>query len=386
MNTGFNNGSAQKSPVKVSPLRLLPALFIVLIASLAIPFAFNTAISILSSGVCALTILVSARKKISAGLLIMILILLFGVSSGLPMISIILSLIVGTGTLAWLIGYTRSPYVAIVPVLAFSITTIISKSYVGALLALFFVLPALALAVSFKKGSGRVSALARSGAFFSFTIVTAIAIYQFYFLGEINVTSMRHFAMDFTNSLRDIFSSIQIETQTGVVSYFTEKEAYNMALQIVSLAPAIVAVFFNVISFFAQKLQYSLIRLTEGEARLSPTSRAFVVSPFAGATFWLAFVVSSVTDSSSMGYALTTVCDNVIIILAPCLIGMGLMYYFSAKLLGHRRLTTTLLVIFVILAFLNVSLALLLVACLGAYASISIPLSNKLKANRNGES
>jgi cytochrome bd-type quinol oxidase subunit 2 len=191
--------------------------------------------------------------------------------------------------------------------------------------------------------------------------------------------------MDFTQSLADVFSSIEIETPQGAVPYLNEKNAYNIALQMVTLFPALAIIFFNAISFFAQKLQYSLIRLTEGEEKLTPKARALIVSPFAGVTFLLAFIVSSLTQSTVSGYAISTVCDNVILILMPCLIIMGFMYYVSARTFGRKRLSTTLLILFVLLSFLNISLALLLVACVGAYASVSLPIITHINAKHNGE-
>ena len=382
MNNSTNTTETRRS---ISPVRLIPASLIVLLCAIAIPFAFNTAMAITVSAVGSITVLLTAKKKINAGLLLLIPFCLFGISSGLPMVAIILALIVGTGTLAWLIGYTSSPYVAIIPVLAFAITTIITKNYAGALLSLIFVAPALALAFSFKRSSGRISSLARSGFLFSATAVIAILGCQMYFLGEINVPEMRNFAMDFTQSLADIFSSIEIETAAGRVPYLTEKSAYNLALQAVTLAPALAVIFFNVISFFAQKLQFSLIRLTEGEEKLTPKVRALIVSPFAGVTFLLAFVVSSLTQSTVSGYAVSTVCDNIILILMPCLIIMGFIYYVSARTFGRRKLSTALLILFVLLSFLNISLALLLVACVGAYASVSLPIITHINAKHNGE-
>jgi hypothetical protein len=382
MNNSTNTTEARRS---VNPLRLIPASLIALLCATAIPFAFNTAMAIIVCVVGSATVLLTAKKKISAGLLLLIPFCLFGISSGLPMIAIILALIVGTGTLAWLIGYTSSPYVAIIPVLAFSITTIITKNYAGALLTLTFVPSALALALSFKKSSGRMSSLARAGLLFSATAIVAILGCQKYFIGDIDVHEMRLFAMDFTQSLADVFSSIEIETPQGAVPYLNEKNAYNIALQMVTLFPALAIIFFNAISFFAQKLQYSLIRLTEGEEKLTPKARALIVSPFAGVTFLLAFIVSSLTQSTVSGYAISTVCDNVILILMPCLIIMGFMYYVSARTFGRKRLSTALLILFVLLSFLNISLALLLVACVGAYASVSLPIITHINAKHNGE-
>jgi len=380
-----NSTTAEQTKRSMGLLRLIPASLVVLLCATAIPFAFNSAMAITVSVVGCAVILLTAKKKISTGFLLLIPFALFGISSGLPMVAIILALIVGTGTLAWLIGYTRSPYVAIIPVLAFSITTVITKNYAGALLSLAFIFPSLSLAFSFSKSATRMSALARSGFIFSATAVAALIGCQIYFIGEINVPEMRHFAMDFTKSLADVFASLEIETPSGLVPYLTEKAAYNIALQTVTLAPAIVVIFFNVISFFAQKLQYSLVRLTEGEERLDPSTRAMIASPFAGATFILSFIVSTFSESDVKGYAISTVCDNVILILMPCLIIMGFMYYVSARAFGHKKLSTVLLVLFVLLSFLNVSLALLLAACVGAYASVSMPIISRLNARKDGE-
>ena len=364
--------------------RLLPSIVVVLISALAVPFASDTYVSLFASGICSVFIIATARKKISAMLLILILVGTFGLPSGLPMITVILALIVGTGTFSWLIVYTRSPYLAIIPVLAYSVTTVITKNWFGSLLAAIFAIPALMLAVSFMNGSTRLGAICKTTAAFSLTVVAGVILAMLYFRGEIRLDVMREYARQFTDSFAKVFSGIEIEMPNGQLQpVFSESDSYNLALQIVTLSPALTVLFFNVITFFAQRLQFVLVRSTMGDKLFSPHTLAFIVSPGAGIVFVLSSVVSTFTNSTPAGYAVNTICQNLTIILAPALIGTGIMYFFVKLAEKRMKMGPLIIFVFIFLLIFNFPMALLLVACLGAYASVAIPLIAVYRANTN---
>ena len=378
--------SALRSDQKIGFLRLLPSVIVILAAALAIPFAPNLYVGGAASCICAFFLIATARKKVPVLLLLLLLCGIFGLPGGLPVITVILALTVGTGTYSWLISYTRSPFVAIIPVLAYSIVTVITKNWFVSMLTLVFALPALVLALSFNFKTHRLGAICRTSAVFIITAAVAVVITMLYFRGEFKVEVLRDYADAFTKSITDTVLNTKVDLMNGETeALFTEDEAYNMAHRIVTLFPAIAIIFFNGISFFAQRLQFSLIKTSLGENAVSGHALAFVTSPFAGGAYILAFLVSTLTDSSPLGKTVNTVCQNIFIILIPALVGMGAMYFFAKMAMRRIKAGPLILIGVIALMFFNVSAAILLISCFGAYASISIPLLTYLKEKSNKE-
>ena len=367
-------------------MRLLPAIIVVLASALALPFASNLYVGIAASGICSFFLIATAKKKIPVLLMLLLLIGTLGLPDGLPMITILLALTVGTGTYAWLLSYAPSPYLAIIPVLAYSATTVITKNWFGSLFALSFAIPAIVLAHSFKANASRIGGICRTSISFIIIACVGVVVSMLYYRGEFKLEALRDYADSFTASISEIFLNTEVELLSGETeALFTEDEAYNMALRIVTLFPAIAVLFFNSVSFFAQRLQFSLIKETLGDDAVSGRSIAFILSPFAGGAYVLSFLISTLTNSSPLDKTVNTVCQNIFVILTPALMGMGIMYFF-AKMAIKRVKTGPLIIIGVlVLLFFNTQAALMLVACFGAYASISIPILTYLKEKSSKE-
>lgn len=385
MNENITSGSApSKKDLRFASL--IPSIIVVLVSALAIPLASNIYVSSAAAFVCAVFLIATAKKKVPAALLILLLIGSFGLPSGLPMISVILALITGTGTLSWLIYYTSSPYLAIIPVLAYSAATIITKNWFASLLSLVFALPALMLAVSFKKKLGRISSICSSSVTFAVIAAAGVILSLLYFNGEIRVSVLKEFALSCTDSVKTLLAETEVELMDGSIqTLFDEKDAYNMAHQLVTLFPALAVIAINIISFFAQRLQFSLIRSTIGDEALGGRSLAFIASPGSGIVFTLSLIVIAITDSTPAGTMADTVCLNIFLILLPTLVGMGILY-FIAKL-SERRMRFGPFIIMAVLAlsFFNFTLALLLIACFGSYASVAIPLTAYLRSRNKDD-
>ena len=371
---------------KIGFLRLLPAIIVVLASALALPFASNLYVGIAASGVCSFFLIATAKKKIPILLMLLLLIGTLGLPDGLPLITILLALIVGTGTYAWLLSYAPSPYLAIIPVLAYSAATVITKNWFGSLLALSFAIPALILAHSFKTKASRIGGICRTSAAFIIIACAGVVAALFYFTGEFKVDVLRDLADTLTKSISEVFLNTKIDLISGETeALFTEDEAYNMALRIVTLFPAIAVLFFNSVSFFAQKLQFSLIKETVGENAISGRSIAFILSPFAGGAYVLSFLISTLTNSSPLDKTVNTVCQNIFVILTPALMGMGIMYFFAKMAIKRVKAGPLIIIGVLVLLFFNTQAALMLVSCFGAYASVSIPILTYLKEKSSKE-
>ena len=361
--------------VRLSFLRLLPSIIVVFTAAIALPFASVLYVGAIASSIFAFFLIATAKKKIPVLLMLLLLVGTFGLPSGLPMITILLALIVGTGTYSWLISYTASPYIAIIPVLAYSIATVITQNWFGSLITLSFAIPSLVLALCLRSKTPRLASICRTSA--SFLLITALAIVlaMFYFRGEFRFDVLRGYANDFTRSITDILSGTEMELINGETeALFTPDEAYNMAARIVSLFPAIAVIFFNTITFFAQRLQFSLTKATLGNETISGKYIAFIASPFAGIVYVLSFLISTLTNSSPSGKIINTVCQNLFVILTPALIGMGIMFFFANMAVKKIRFAPVIIIAVLVLLFINTQAALLLVSCFGAYASVAIPI------------
>ena len=361
-------------------MRLLPSIIVVLAAALALPFASVLHVGAIASSLCAVFLIATAKKKVPVMLMLLLLAATFGLPGGLPMITIILSLVVGTGTYSWLISYTRSPFLAIIPVLAYSIATVITKSWFGSLLSLAFAIPALVLALCFAAGESRLASLCKTSAVFILISALGIILAMLYFRGEFRLDVLKGYAGEFTQSIKDIFANTEMELINGETeALFTEEEALNMASRIVTLFPAIAIIFFNGIVFFAQRLQFSLIKTTLGEDSISTKALAFITSPFSGVVFVLSFLISTLTTSSPTGRIVNTVCQNIFIILTPALIAMGIMFFFAKMAVKRVRTGPLIIIGIIVLLIFNTQAAILLVSCFGAYASVAIPILTHYK-------
>ena len=367
-------------------LRLLPSVIIVFVSAIAIPFGSEPIVGAIASGMCAFFLIATAKKKVPVLLLLLLLVGTFGLPNGLPAITLILALVTGTGTYAWLISYSGSPYLAIIPVLAYSVTTVVTKNWFGSLLAAVFVIPALIMAHSFKVKAGRLSSLCRVSASFLAVIAAGVLFAMLYFLGEIRPDVIKDYVSDFSDLLTSMFSELEIELMNGQIeTLFSPEDAANMASRIVTVLPAVVVLIFNVAAFFAQRLFFSLARTTMGDGEFTNEMLAFIVSPGAGIVFVLSSLISMFTNATPTGYAVDTVCQNLFIILLPPLLGMGFMYFF-ARMAEKRRLPGPLMIVAIsLLFFINLRIALMLVACFGAYASVAVPLAAFMRSKMNSD-
>lgn len=372
--------------VYISKARLAWAVIAVLVSAFSIPFASNLYMSIASVAFCSVFLIASGKKKFLTGLLIFLLLGSFSLPTGLPAVAIILSLIVGTGAFAWLIFLTKSPYLAILPVLAYAATTIITKNWFASVACLVFSLPALVLALSLRNGTPRLETLTKTSVAFVSTAVVAVVASLLYFSGELRFDILKDIVTLLTDELTKAFASIEVQTLDGSIqTFFTPDDAYNMAHQLTSLLPAAIILGFNTITFFAQRLMFSIIRITMGDACIHPHSIPFVVGPGAGIVYTLSLTATLLTNASPVGYAINTVCQNLFIILAPPLAGMGILYLFSRIAAKKMRIGTLIILGVVALLFFSLPMVFMLLAGFGAYASVAIPLSAFLKARMKGE-
>jgi hypothetical protein len=203
--------------------------------------------------------------------------------------------------------------------------------------------------------------------------------------GTVSLSFFREGAEFYRVSFTDLLMQFEvINPKDGLAEpLFTPIEAKNLASEIVSLFPAFFVIMCNAAAWISQKLLYLMVK-REGELhKFEDKMIAMIMSPFAGLTFAISFLVM-VTASTSVDHALAyTVSENIFYIFIPGLAISGIMFQL-AKITRQRR-GAWMVFPFVILALVNVGMALILAACLGAYYSIAAPVYQFINSHKNDE-
>lgn len=364
----------KKAPPKKS---ILLAVIVSLVCSTAFPLVPNPYIATAASLVCAVFIIIMSSRRILSAIALVLFFGAFGFDIAMPIIAFLLSAVVGCGAFAWLISSTESPYLAIIPSFAFALCTIMTKNWFASFLTIIFVFPAIMLANAYDNKKARVSALFRAGIGFIAFIVLTVIFSVYYFTGELRIDVITEALDVIKEYLAKLLASINTSMLNGQTEpFFSEEQANNTAAILISLIPAITVCLCNLIAYFSQKVQFSIIKHTEGAESFDSLRTVFIMSPISAVVFILSFFIETIA-SASYDKVVATVCSNLYLILIPGLALMGAKAFFSPGIDGYRRIgcgTALISILFVFLLFFNVQAAVLMAACFGAYTAIEIPL------------
>lgn len=371
-------------------INVILAILVSFICCLAIPMASTSVIGnvvgIVTVAVCSVFAVRVSSRKILTVLALVILFSLFGLSNGLPIIAAVLAITVGCGTMSWLIVKIDSPYIAIIPVLAYAVATVISKSWFGSLLTLIFVFPAILLAQSYEKMNTRVGALLRVSIGFISFVVLAIVFSMLYFTGEFDIRIIGNILNGFKENAVKVLSSIEIALVNGQTEMLmSETDAYNYISLLISLIPALVVLLCYVLSYFSQKMQFSIFKYTDGEKEFNELRTVFVMSPFSAVAFVMSFLLYTIAITSSASSVLSTVTSNLYLIFMPGLAVMGVKSFFGGRAGAVRSgcFSFAITALFLFLLFFNTGTALVMAACFGSYAAIEGPVRKFLDKKRD---
>ena len=369
MNSEKTTPSGSKSPIPI-----VAAVAVLIACSLGLPFATNEYVAIGLIALCSVFLLFVAQRKIATGALIFLLIGLSPTEYGFTVSAVVLSIIVGTALMARMLEKYRSPFLWIIPIASFGAAMLINRSVTFSLLALSFVLPALALYLSFSKGESRVASicLTSAGIFVFFTVFVGALLY--YHTGTVDIAHVAQILDATREALGNVLAEFQLELYDGSVeTLFSELEAQNLASAVVSLFPAFIIVACNAIAFFAQRILFVLVHRAGETDKLTNKMLALIRSPYAGALFILSFFISTLAAMSSDNALVYTVCQNLFFIFSPGLAASGIMLKLAR--IAQQRRGAWVVIAFMLMLFVNVGAAVLLAAGLGAYYSIADPLS-----------
>ena len=366
---------------------LSSVLLIIISAACAfgLPFVGNPWVAVALVAITAAFLIATAERRVPVVLLLGATVLMFFTEEGIALVAAALSLVVGCGVLARALDKLGSPFLWAIPVAAFATSALITKSALIPMLALGFALPALALKISFSKKFARVGGICLiSGAYMIGAVIFLLAdVYNA--TGILSLSFFEEGAEFYRQSFTDVLLQFEVaDPKDGsIVPLFTALEAKNLASERVSLFPAFFVIICNAAAWISQKIMYSLVK-REGEMhKLEDKMVAMIMSPFAGATFAISFIVMVIASASSDHALAYTVSENLFYIFIPGLAISGIMFQL-AKIARMGR-GAWMVVPFVILAIVNVAMACILAACLGAYYSIAAPIYQYINSKRQDE-
>ena len=383
----FINQDRQRSQDRFSIILAVLASFI---SCFAIPIAssgkLGSAVAIAATVICSVVTVRFSSRKILTLITLVGLFSSFGLSGSLPIISILLACTVGCGCFAWLISKTESPFLALIPTLAYAASTVITKSWFGSLLTLVFVLPAILLAQSYEKLNSRVSSLLRVSFGFLVFIALGILLSMLYFTGEVNTQIIG----EVLDSIRDTFVKLLSSYEMSMVNgetqaLMSETDAYNLVSMVISLLPALTVILCYALAYLAQKVQFSIFISTEGERSFNELRRVFIMSPISAVVFVTAFLVYTVAATDRDSEMLATVTSNLYLILTPGLAFMGIKSFLEGRSRLARRGCSSLLIssLFIFLLFFSTGTAIITAACFGAYCAIEAPIRKHFQKKNN---
>lgn len=368
--------------------RAIPTYLLVAVASacaIGLPFITIPLVAAALAAICSAFLVISSEKKPLTVIALVGFVSMFFTKESIAVVAITLSLVVGAGALAKAVDKLRSNLLWAIPIAAFAIGAVVTRDLLISSLALSILLPAVALCITFRKKHARVGAICLvSGAYMIFFAAFVLAdIYVA--TGSVSLSIFGEITEEYKKSFTEIllqFKVMDVATETSV-PYFTELEAKNLATEIVSLFPAFFVILCNAAAYFSQKLMYALARREGEENKFDDKMIAMILSPYAGATFLISFFVMMMAASSVDHAVAYTVSANVFYIFIPGLALSGLMFQL-AKVARFRR-GIWLVILLVILVFVNVGMAILLAACLGAYYSIASPVYAYLNSKKHND-
>lgn len=361
-------------------------LILSVISSLGLAFVGNPIVAGVLVAVSAAFLVVTSERKPLTVIALLGIISFFFTEEGISLVAVALTMIVGCGVFARALEKLRSPFLWIIPVASFIIGALVTKNLLISSLSLVFTLPSAALSLSFSKKHSRVGGICLiSGAYMIFFAAFVLAdIYVA--TGSISIDVFKAGAEFYRESFSKMLMEFEImDVKTELTQpIFTPLEAKNIANEIVSLFPAFFVIGCNAAAYFSQKLMYVLVRREGEEHKLEDKMIALILSPYAGVTFIISFVVMVIAASSSDHALAYTVSENIFYIFIPGLAASGIMFQL-AKIARFRK-GVWMVVLFVLLAFVNIGIAVLLAACTGAYYSIAAPVYAYLNSKKDDDS
>ncbi len=349
---------------------------------------------------------VIAVKNVGAIIQILLTSILATVLTFLPVVgTVVLSLMIGTGTLAWLFmtlpKYKWTPVVLLV--VAYGLGFLVTSDLVTPLLALAFLPSAILLSWAHTRDLGRTSTVLHTLLGFLVTALAALCVILWRSYGSVNYDVL----MRFINEIKQLF--VTIGTEAGKILWesveissaqsalpaetmeqfreayaqtFNENNLRMMADLIVGLAPALVTVPTMIISYLSDVVLLRKYYNTEWRSRMTQAACTLSVSPATGVIYFVCFLV--VVFSGTQNVFVMAI-YNMCFILMPvlCLTGVNVILNNVRRARGWIGVASVLLLIAAVCCMGLSSFYFL--ALWGAYATISVALHQRIMQKMKDE-
>lgn len=319
--------------------------------------------------------------------------------------AVVLALILGTGTLAWLFitlpKYKWTP--ALLLAIAYALGFFVTSNLVVPLLSLTFLPAAALLAWAHTRDIGRTSTVVHATLGFLATVLAILCVIFWRSYGSINYDVL----MRFVNELKQLFVTVGAEVgkmlwesiegqaaqaavpvesleklREAYAQVFSESNLRIMADTIMGLVPALVAVPTLIISYLADVVLLRKYYNTEWRSHMTPAACSLTISPAAGLMYFICLLIVMFVNKQSV-FLMAVM--NMCLILLPglCFIGVNVLVQNAKRARGVIGVASILLVVAAVCCMGLSSLYFL--ALWGAYVTISAALHQnilqKLKEN-----
>ena len=389
---------AKNESPKIDKKDLVLSLFAVLLSgcvlSGAIPASF---IGLAVGALFAYTVI--AVRNIGAVIQLLLISIIATVLTFLPISgAIVLALMLGTGTLAWLFmtlpKYKWAPIILLA--VAYGLGFLVSSNPVTPLLSFAFLPAAALMAWAHARDLGRTSTVLHTLLGFVVAVLATLCVLLWRTYGSVNYDALTRFI----NDIKDLFITIGAEAgkilwesvesasaqsalgqesleqlRESFAQVFSESNLRMVADTIVGLTPALVIVPALIISYLSNVVLLRKYYNTEWRSRMTPAACSLTIGPATGLIYFICFLIMMFANKQS---TFLMAIYNMCLILLPglCLTGVNVILQNARRSKGFMRVASVLLLVAAVCC-LGLS-SFYFVALWGAYATITAALHQKI--------
>ena len=312
--------------------------------------------------------------------------------------AVVLALIHGTGTLAWLFMVLPKYKWAPIGLLAaaYGLGVLVTANAVAPLFALAFLPAAVLMAWAHARDIGRTNTVLHTLLGFLIVALASLCVILWRTYGSINYDVL----LGFVNELKTLFVTITTEMskmfwetleavatpsalasesweefRTVYETTFSESSLRQLADYFMGLAPALVGVPTLILSYLANVVLLRKYYNTEWRAQMTPAACSLTVSPATGVIYFVCFLIAMFVEEQSV---FLMAVSNMYFLLMPCLCltGVNAILQNARRARGWMGVTSILFLVAVVCCMGTGSFY--FVALWGAYVTVSNALHQKI--------
>ena len=249
------------------------------------------------------------------------------------MIGTVISIGAGSALLCGSKGAEIVCYVLSFPA-AYAIAYLISGDPIMSLASLALLLPTLCMGLSAKLNGGRTLSLSLCALSEGLLAVGAFSIWVFVSYGALTPDAFDKASTEMMNGFIYYTELAYSTLYSEPISNVMRTEINTLAAMTVNILPGVIGCVCVILSFFSHSVHMGLLNAYGIERYLTKKATTLTVSMEAALIFGAAYLLSFTTDSSNNVSFAATAAINICLILAPCLIhvGLGLILSLPKKL------------------------------------------------------